>query len=189
MPRGGRLRRTPCYEFSPIRCKMSAMTSILPEPADVVLVVPARWAYDEYLEVSAYVCQAGRGFGKKFGRIAFYRFGAIQHEVPVVRYVEDGVLFTPSEVARRRRGDEDRKIATVIDLLLAGDLRVPGDRYKVYLLSGRDDRDTIKLPRLIENDKVDWRGRPIGWARIHRYVNLTELTRRSVRRTSDIPTL
>jgi hypothetical protein len=88
------------------------------------------------------------------------------------------VTFSNQEAAARRSGSAvDRQIGEVIELLLADGPREEGKQYEVFLLSGPEDSDTLRLDRPIINDTTSKSGRPTAWVRGQRYVSLADLTR------------
>jgi hypothetical protein len=156
---------------------------------DDVVVVAARFAYPEYLKRSVYACQPRRAFRDGLTHMGFYANSAIQRHVARIRYREDLVAFTHEEAAARASGSEtDRHIGAVIELLLADGPRKVGKQYQVFLLSGPEDPDTVRLARPIVNDTVAASGRPWAWTLGQRYVSLAELTRPGVTVTSDLAT-
>jgi hypothetical protein len=71
-------------------------------------------------------------------------------------------------------------------LLLGDGPREEGKQYQVFLLSGPEDPDTVRLPQPITNDTVAESGRPWAWTMSQRYVSLAGLTRPGVTVTSDL---
>ena len=121
---------------------------------DDVLIVAAGYAHDhQYREFSAYACRLGRSFRTQIMRMGLYARGAIQLHLARIRYREDGVWFTEAEAARRRAGSvADQHVARVITASLLHGTWREGTRGQVFLLSGPDDADTIRLPRPVLND-------------------------------------
>ena len=155
--------------------------------SDNVVVVAARFAYPEYLKRSVYVCQPERAFREGLTHMGFYADGAIQSHVPRIRYREDLVTFTRDEAVARTAGSEtDRLVGEVIQTLLADGPREEGKQYQVFLLSGPEHPDTVRLAQPIANDTVAESGRPWAWTMSQRYVSLTALTRSGVTVTSDL---
>jgi hypothetical protein len=76
----------------------------------------------------------------------------------------------------------------VIETLLGDGPREEGKQYQVFLLSGPEDSDTVRLAQPISNDTITESGRPWPWAMSQRYVGLTGLTRQGVTVTSDLGT-
>jgi hypothetical protein len=157
--------------------------------SDDVVVVAARFAYPEYLARSLYICQAERAFRGGLTHMAFYANSAIQVHVARIRYREDLVSFTHEEATARLGGSEsDRKVGTVIKADLQAGTREEGKQQQVFLLSGPDDPDTIRLPQPIVNDTIAESGRSWAWTMGQRYASLTNLTRSGISVTSDLAT-
>ena len=155
--------------------------------SDDVVVVAARFAYLEYLRRGAYVCQPERAFRGALTHLGFYANSAIQPHVPRIRYREDLVVFTDEEAAARRGGsDNDRLVGEVIVALLDDGTREEGKQYQVFLLSGPEGPDTVRLAQPIANDTVTESGRPWAWTMHQRYASLANLTRPGVAVTSDL---
>lgn len=154
---------------------------------DEVVVVAARFAYPEYLKRGVYVCQAERAFRGGLTHMGFYANSAIQPHVARIRYREDLVTFTREEAAARAAGsDVDRLVGEVVQALLDDGPREEGKQYQVFLLSGPEDPDTVRLAQPITNDTVAESGRPWAWTMGQRYVSLAGLTRPGVTVTSDL---
>jgi hypothetical protein len=154
---------------------------------DDVVVVAARFAYPEYLARGLYICQAKRAFRDGITHMGFYAGSAIQVHLPRIRHQEDFVVFTSEEAAARRgRSETDRLIGAAIEADLQAGAREDGKPYQVFLLSARDDPDTVRLPNPIRNDTVAESGRGWAWTMSQRYVSLADLTRPGVSVTSDL---
>jgi hypothetical protein len=154
---------------------------------DDVVVVAARFAYPEYLKRSVYVCQAERTFRGGLTHMGFYANSAIQPHLPRIRYREDLVTFTREEAAARKEGSEiDRLVGEVIQTLLGDGPREEGKQYQVFVLSGPEDPETVRLAQPIANDTVAESGRPWAWTMGQRYVSLAGLTRPGVTVTSGL---
>jgi hypothetical protein len=135
-----------------------------------VLVVPARSAYEEYLEYSAYICQPGRSF-RNVEYMAFYRRRQIEPEVARVTGVRDQVEFSDLFAAqlRKERSSFANELASLIERVLRDGIRQPGELFKVMLLSGPDDPATDHLSTPIRH-----LGRS-AWVQGQRYVTLESL--------------
>lgn len=155
---------------------------LLGDPRDV-LVVPARHAYQEYLDTNAYICQPRRSF-RPIDRMAFYQEGAIQPIIPHIRHVRDEVLFSQSTIEEltERAGPHDEEIARLIREDHTG--RPADSLYKVMLLTAPENPQTIQLDGPIQNDAVDASGRPVAWVQGQRYASLDTLRR--ARTTSEL---
>jgi len=144
--------------------------------ADDTVIVAARWAWPEYREVSAYVCQpeAQRTFREGLTHLGFYAESAIQPLIARIRAHYPTVEFTHEE-AMRRRGVGESELADLIDQSLDNGRRDEGQPYGVFLLSGPSDRDTIDLGHPIVNDVSLQSGRSWGWTLNQRYTSLKSL--------------
>jgi hypothetical protein len=136
--------------------------------ADTVIVA-ARDAYDSYLATNAYVCQPLRSFRDGIKYLGFYRDKAIQPEVPAIRHRRKSVVFSRDEVTRLRASGNpvDAEFATLIEDRMAdgGD----GREHQVFLLSGKDEADTLRLP-----DAIHHAGRG-AWTQAQRYTSSAAL--------------
>jgi len=154
---------------------------------DELVVVAARFAYPEYLERSAYICQAERSFRDGLTHMGFYADGAIQIQVPRILYREDLVPFTAEEAAARKAGSKtDQLIGQIIERDLTLGPRNTEEQYQVFLLSAPENPDTIRLRQPIINDTLAESGRKWAWTMGQRYVSLADLTRPGVTVTSDL---
>lgn len=143
--------------------------------ANDVVVVPARHAWPEYREFHAYVCQPKRPF-QGVRRMAFYTDGAIQTLVPTILETWDEVPF--------ESGIHTGALGALVDRMLAGGRREPGQSHKVMLLSRPNDPRTLKLEGNIENDLTADSGRTTAFTQNQRYVAEERL--RKARRTSEL---
>jgi hypothetical protein len=139
--------------------------------ADTVIVA-ARNAYDNYLATAAYVCQPLRSFRDRVKYLGFYRDKAIQPEIAAIRHRRKLVVFTGEEAARLRgSGDRaDAEIAVLIDARLSKG-EPPGQEHQVFLLSSKDDPETIRLNAEVRHD-----GRG-AWTQAQRYTTSAALKR------------
>lgn len=154
--------------------------NLLGDPRQVV-IVPAANAYLEYVQHGAYVCQPRRFF-RPVERMAFYRRGRIEREIPQIRAVRDEVEFSEENIDRLRASGEpiDREIGDLIDILLKAGPRQPGELFKVFLLTPADDPATVTLEQPIANDTSDATGRARPWVQMQRYAALDRMKAASV---------
>ena len=139
------------------------------------------------MQSSVYACQPRRSFRPSVSHVGFYLEGAIQIHVPLIRYREDCVTFSEAEVAVRMAGsDIDRLIGKFIEDRLSDGSWDNGTIGQVFVLSGPQDEDTVRLAHPIINDTVSASGRHIAWVRNRRYVGLAKLTRPEVKVVSDL---
>jgi hypothetical protein len=64
--------------------------------------------------------------------------------------------------------------------------REAGQQYLVFLLSGSDDSETVRLAQSISNNIVSASRMPWAWTLGQRYTSLAKLTAPGVRATSDL---
>ena len=141
------------------------------------VVVAARVAWDEYLEHRFYVCQPGRAF-QPVRYMGFYKDNQISPRVPRIIERHDRVLM--------ERGRHDGELGVAVGRILDLALRKPGAKYQVFLLSGPDDAQTIRLNTPIVNNLRSAGGRATAFTMGQRYVRLDDLRR--AKRTSDLVT-
>jgi hypothetical protein len=141
-----------------------------------VVVVPARRAWDQYLRLSAYVCQSGRPF-QHVEYVAFYSGGAIQPKVPRVVRVIDSVPFDPD-------ADIPADLSAIVHQMVESGERQRGVLQKVFLLSAPNAPDTITLLNPVENDLRTPNGRTVAFTQNQRYVSLERL--RTSKLTSEL---
>ena len=140
-----------------------------------VVVVAARFAWDEYQRYNAYVCKVGRTF-RQAQYIAFYSAKQIYPLVPLILETLETVIF--------QRGRYSGKIGEIVDNLTGVHGRKEGETYKIVLLSPPEDRLTQCLEASIQNDLKSKSGRGTAFARFQRYVSLASLKR--AKKTSDL---
>ncbi|MGH9187779.1 MAG: hypothetical protein ACRD0U_18535 [Acidimicrobiales bacterium] len=152
------------------------------DPGADVVVVPARSAYPEYLKHSAYVCQPKRTFKPGLTHLAFYVERTIKELVPAIRYVEDEVVFSEEEAARRDAVGEplQREMASLVRALLQSGPRTAGESFKVFLLTAPDDGGTVRLPAAVPHTGKG------AWVQNQRYTSVVALTAPGVRSTDDL---
>ena len=145
--------------------------------SDEVLVIPARFAWDEYKRFSAYVCQANRSF-RPTTHLAFYVCGIIETAVPQILDVVESVELSDKGIAACR-GISETATERLRDLLRTmqrigcpGQL---GQTRKVLFLTAADSPKTIRLAHPIKNDKVTKTGRPYAFVVGQGYVSMARL--------------
>jgi hypothetical protein len=135
---------------------------------DDTVVVAARSAYPEYLRTAAYICQANRSI-RRVSSMAFYSGKQIRREVPRVLAHYQEVEMS-EENARRCESSDDQlghKLASVIRSRLA--TQAPDLFNDIYLLTSRDDDETVILPGAIPHE-----GRT-AWTQNQRYTTVDRL--------------
>lgn len=145
-----------------------------------VVVVAAKDAWPVYLDLHAYICQAGRSF-QAVRHLGFYADREIKPELPQIRRRLDNVDWSASEVDRLRatgRPDDGRLATIIADSRRAG---WTDGRYQVFELSSPGDADHVTLPAAVPHLV---RGRGSAYTQGHRYVSLEAL--RSAGTTADL---
>lgn len=146
--------------------------------SEEVLIIPARFAWDEYQKFSAYMCQPKRSF-RRTSRLGFYVRGVIEAVVPKIIEVMESVELSEKGIAACLEVREPARVR-LLELLHAvqreGDRggRI-GQRHKVMFLSPPDSPETLRLPHPVANDLVTKAGRPWPFVVGQRYVRLDRL--------------
>ncbi len=177
-----------CTPRQPRRPRSGSMVVSTPprvEDPDTV-VVAANFAYGVYLRFEAYACQPDRAFRQDIQWMGFYADEVIQPEIARILDIRDRVSFTPAEVERlRQTGDPmDRRVSEVIESL-AKDPRWGEREYKVFLLSGPQDPQTLRLAKGIVNNLVGKRGSGTAFTQSQRYTRL-EFLQQDPNSTTDL---
>ena len=149
----------------------TTLANLLPESVRLE-VVPVRWSsaeLEDYLATKAYVCQPLRSFRDQIRYLGFYKDKAIQPAVAAIRHRRKSVVFSRDEGTRlRASGDPvDAEVAALIERRLADG--PDGREHQVFLLSGRDEPDTVMLSSTITHP-----GRG-AWTQAQRYTSSAAL--------------
>ena len=144
---------------------------------DDVVVVAARSAYPEYLNTAAYICQPGRSFQEGIGHMGFYADAEIKPQIASIQSVRDQVTFTEENASYLKTSDDptDNRIAALIRWALGERQRVPGQAYKVFLLSEATGPNTVVLSHAVKNTTVTASGKPWAWTLGQRYTRMAAL--------------
>jgi hypothetical protein len=138
---------------------------------DVLVVAGGKIAVADYLRHNAYICQPERSF-RDVERMGFYRNGQIEPFFPRIRYRRMNLEWTRANAAvlRQTGAPLDAEIADLIERTLAdpGDPRQEGWRYQVFLLTTKDDAQTLTLAQPVRHQTV---GRGTGWTQGTRYTS------------------
>ncbi len=141
------------------------------------LIVAARRAYPDYLLSSAYICQPGRSFRDEIDHLGFYAGREIKPHVATILHRRDKVEMSAANAAKlsQSSGQFDQEVARLIDQVLDPTVnwtqrREVGARHQVFLLSGPDDPETIRLPAPIHH------GGKNAWTQSQRYAKLDQLS-------------
>lgn len=170
--------------MSTITANLNRARPTTPED-DVLVVAGGKIAVADYLRHDAYICQPERSF-RDVERIGFYRSGQIEPFFPRIRYRKMNVDFSRAnaEALRQTGAALDAEVAAVIDRTLGdpGDPRVEGWPYQVFLLTPKDDPQTLTLPQPITHTS---RGRGRAWTQGTRYTS-EEALRRNPATTAEL---
>lgn len=137
--------------------------------ADTVIVA-ARRAYPMYLEQSAYVCQAGRGFASGLDYLGFYHDKQIHPEIPRILGRFDQVEITDAEAdLRHAQGELGSQVARVIRWILARSKHAQayavGSPCQIFVLTPPSSPQTLILPAPIRHAKRS------AWTQNQRYTH------------------
>lgn len=153
--------------------------------SDLVVVVAARLALDEYLKCSAYLCQPNRSFRPSV-RMAFYANGRIDRHIPqILGQVE---AISPREIETRTDiSSLDRERLRAVYRKIDSWHRQEWDKLqlKVIFLSAPDSPDTLVLPHDIVNDLTSRNGKGTAFTRGQRYVPLSQF-KKGPKNTSEL---
>lgn len=160
-------------------------TSHYEQPGELVVVVPAAFALDEYLDHSVYLCLPHRFF-QPCVRMAFYTNNKIDRHIPkILSQIE---ALSPDEIESRTGLSESEraKLRTLLNNMEAEkseEWRKSG--FKIIFLTPADSSETLVLPQDIENNLTSRTHRRIAFARNQRYVSLSSLEK-GPKYTSDL---
>ena len=143
-----------------------------------VVVIPAKHAWPEYLEFSAYACQPNRPF-RCVQYLAFYHKNQIYDKVPKILESLESVVME-----KGLPGKLGKLVDRMLESLPGIPQREEGKAYKILLLSRPDAPETISLPNPVVNDLKSESGVPTAFTQNQRYVELTAL--KKARHTSEL---
>ena len=152
---------------------------------DDTVIVAARWAWPEYSRPRPTSFQPDRSFRPDVRHLGFYAEGQIQMLIPKIRARYPSIVFSEAageDAAHSRGRDAGRRRR---EGRWSRGTRSDGESYGVFVLSGRDDPDTVRLEIPIENDTRTESGRSWAWTLSQRYTSLDRL-RSGARCTSEL---
>jgi hypothetical protein len=133
------------------------------------VIVAGRFAYPEYLEISAYICQSNRSI-RPVTRLGFYTEKEIKPELPRVESYYRDVVMTEESAAQFEVGSDPlgRRVAEIIrSRLIDGTPQDPTN--DIYVLSNPGSDDTVLLDNPVRHEE---RG---AWVQGQRYAVLDQL--------------
>jgi len=138
--------------------------------ADDTVIVAARVAYPEYLEISAYVCQPNRSI-RDVSYLGFYTGKSVKPEIARIRGRFAAVLMTPKDADRLARSSDpvEQRLSEVIRWRLNRHPEHLGQAFDVFILSGPTDEDTLFLGAPVKHTD---RG---AWTQGQRYASVNRL--------------
>ena len=140
---------------------------------EVVVVVAARFALNEYLKCSAYLCQPDRTFRSSV-RMAFYANGKIDRHIPKI--VKEIAALTPEniDIMTDISASDKKRLHSIYNRLdYERQIEWDDNRLKVIFLSSHSSPETLVLPDDIVNDLTSQNGKGIAFTQGQRYVSLS----------------
>ncbi|MFB6306484.1 MAG: hypothetical protein ABEH43_05775 [Flavobacteriales bacterium] len=182
------------------------------DPMDWALIVPARNAWPDYENFGGYFCQPRRSF-QKVGYIGFYVENEVKTRIPKVLGVIDQIVLNDYDLEQYepKASDEDDPLFEYVDPSCTSDQEkidvkkevierlkdlkknYPSFQHhkdrnaKIFILSRKDEEDTLKRQKPIENDKRSHGGKGesrVAFVQMQRYFKVEDLKR--VERTTQL---
>lgn len=139
-----------------------------------VLIIPAKYAIEEYLEHSVYICQPNRAF-RPVDYIGFYVNGKIDKRIPKILGQIENVKLSKREIPSNLDTKTKDRLLKLIESLKRKDIRGRlGSNQKIFFLSTNDAEDTLKLKQHIINDTKSKSGKNIAFTQNQRYIPLSK---------------
>jgi hypothetical protein len=146
------------------------------------LIVPARWAYKDYLNLSLYRCQEKRF--KEVEWVAFYTGKEVKPEIARVLHIEPFVQYTTDFVMNLiTRGGPNVGIILQAMSDLWSRNKVDSRGNQLIILSGPNDKRTFLLPNPIVHNH------PGPWTQNHRWVDFAVIKKYLPRTTDQLEAL
>src|SRR5438270_4892566 len=140
-----------------------------------VVVVAARFALDEYLNYSAYICLPHRSF-QPCVRMAFYAKNKIDRRIPKILGHIEAISGDEIETRTDLTDSKRARLRTLLRKMEPARSEEWSKRqFKIGFLSPRDSADTLVLPDDIVNDLSTGGGRGTAFTQWQRYVSLVRL--------------
>jgi hypothetical protein len=146
--------------------------------SDRVVVVAARFALDEYLKYSTYICQPHRTF-QPSARMAFYTKNKIDRHIPKILGQIEAISRDEIDTRTDLSDSDKARLRTLLSKLeSARSEEWRKNQLKIVFLSPPDSPDTLVLPNDIANNLTSGNGRGTAFTRGQRYVSLSRLEKR-----------
>ena len=143
--------------------------------SDRVVVVAARFALDEYLKYSAYICQPHRSF-QPCVRMAFYAKNKIDRRIPKILGQIEALSRDEIETRTDLTDIDKARLRTLLTKMeSARSEEWSKHKLKIVFLSPPDSPDTLVLSHDIANNLTAGSGRGTAFTRGQRYVSLARL--------------
>lgn len=152
-----------------------------------VVIVPAKFAFDEYLNHSVYMCQPDRAF-RNVDYLGFYYDGKVSKYLPKVLGVVENFVLSRSMIEKSTILSDTKKEAllNLVESLEKNDdngrLYYPS---KVFFLSPPDSYETLKLEEDIINNKKSSSGRKTAFLQTQRYFPIVKF-KKNPKNTSEL---
>ena len=145
------------------------------DASERVVVVAARFALDEYLNYSAYICLPHRSF-QPCVRMAFYVQNKIDRRIPKILGQIEAISGDEIETRTDLTDSERARLRTLLKKMEPARSEEWSKRqFKIVFLSSPDSSDTLVLPDDIVNDSTTGSGRGTAFTQGQRYVSLARL--------------
>jgi hypothetical protein len=146
--------------------------------SDRIVVVAARFALDEYLKYSAYICQPNRTFQPCI-RMAFYTKNKIDSRIPKILGQIEAISRDEIDLRTDLSEINRARLRTLLQKMEFPRSEDWGKRkFKIVFLSPSDSPDTLVLPFDILNNLTSGSGRGTAFTQAQRYVSLSRLEKR-----------
>lgn len=147
-----------------------------------VLIIPAKYALNEYLDHSVYMCQPNRTF-RPVKHIGFYSNGKINRHIPkIIDKVENVLLYKNSIKNSKLNANMKKKLLNLVNSLeRKNDFDRLGDKVKAMFLTEPNSKETFKLKKDIVNDTKSKSGKNIAFTQSQRYIPLSKFKNNPIR--------
>jgi superfamily II DNA or RNA helicase len=137
-----------------------------------VVIVPAKFAIEEYFDHSVYMCPPDRPF-RNVEYLGLYADGKVSRYIPKILGVVDNFVLSQDLIQNSKLLSDEKKEA-LLNLVKSLEEKDDQNRLyyasKVFFLSSPDSYDTIKLENDIINDKKSDSGKKVAFTQGTRYI-------------------